>query len=125
MLPTRLCQKAQVVGGENLSFAWGLVGQAVADSGSIIFFVISGFFAVYAYSLWYKGNSMCGAALGMACNGAFSFWGPFFCWLVLGVACGEEGWNIAPIGWAAAIVMIVGIFIIAINPLDYLKKKGK
>lgn len=114
-----------VVGGENLSFAWGLVGQAVTDSGSIIFFVISGFFAVYAYSLWYKGNSMCGAALGMACNGAFSFWGPFFCWLVLGVACGEEGWNIAPIGWAAAIVMIVGIFIIAINPLDYLKKKGK
>lgn len=114
-----------LVGGEHAGYAWQLVGQAVSDGRSIIFFVISGFFAVYAYSLWYKGNSMCGAALGMACNGAFSFWGPFFCWLVLGVVCGEPGWNIAPIGWVAAVVMIVGIFIIAVNPLDYLKKKRR
>ena len=66
-----------LVGGEHAGYAWHLVSQAVSDGRSIIFFVISGFFAVYAYSLWYKGNSMCGAALGMACNGAFSFWGPF------------------------------------------------
>ncbi len=111
-----------LVAGENAGFSWWLLGQAYSDGGSIIFFVISGFFAMYAYSLWYKGNSMCGAALGMACNGAFSFWGPFFCWIVLGLVCGQEGWAIPPIGWAAAVVMVIGIFIIAVNPLDFMKR---
>lgn len=113
-----------LVGGEEVSFGWQLVGQAVTDP-SILFFVVSGFFAMMSYGYWYRGNSMCGAALGMACNGAFSFWGPFFCWIVLGVLWNQEGWNIAPIGWAAAVVMIIGVFIIAVNPLDYLKKKGR
>lgn len=111
-----------MIAGENAGFTWQLLGQAFSDGGSIWFFVISGFFAMFAYSLWYKGNSMCGAALGMACNGAFSFWGPFFCWIVLGLGCGQEGWAIAPIGWAAAVVMVIGIFIIAVNPLDFIKK---
>lgn len=111
-----------LVAGENAGFSWQLLGQAYSDGSSIIFFVISGFFAMYAYSLWYKGNSMCGAALGMACNGAFSFWGPFFCWIVLGLVCGQDGWAIPPIGWAAAVVMVIGIFIIAVNPLDFIKK---
>lgn len=111
-----------LVAGENAGFSWRLLGLAYSDGGSIIFFVISGFFAMFAYSLWYKGNSMCGAALGMACNGAFSFWGPFFCWIVLGLVCGQDGWSIPPTGWAAAVVMVVGIFIIAVNPLDFIKK---
>lgn len=115
-----------LVADENAGFSWRLLGEAYSDGGSIIFFVISGFFAMYAYSLWYKGNSMCGAALGMACNGAFSFWGPFFCWIVLGLVCGQDGWAIPPIGWAAAVVMVIGIFIIAVNPLDFVKKgRGK
>ena len=41
-----------LVGGEHAGYAWHLVSQAVSDGRSIIFFVISGFFAVYAYSLW-------------------------------------------------------------------------
>lgn len=106
---------------------FGLTGEliigAVTNFAAMKFFLISGFFAVFAYSLWYKGNSMCGAALGMACNGAFSFWGPFFCWLVLGVFGGREGWNLPPIAWAAALVMIFGILMISMNPLDLLRKK--
>lgn len=108
-------------GGLGLSF--GLIGQAVSSGPAMIWFIVSGFFAVFAYSLWYKGNSMCGAALGMACNGAYSFWGPFFCWLVLGVFAGQEGWALPPIAWAAAIVMIIGILIISMNPLDLFRKK--
>lgn len=108
-------------GGLGLSAS--LIGQAVTSGPAIIWFVVSGFFAVFAYSLWYKGNSMCGAALGMACNGAYSFWGPFFCWLVLGVFVGQEGWALAPIAWAAAIVMVIGILIISMNPLDLFRKK--
>lgn len=107
----------------NFGLAPSLIVQAVASSDAMIWFVVSGFFAVFAYSLWYKGNSMCGAALGMAANGAYSFWGPFFCWLILGVVVGQEGWALAPIAWAAAIVMAIGILIISMNPLDLFKKK--
>ena len=107
----------------NFGLAPGLIGQALTDGPSVIWFVVSAFFAVFAYSLWYKGNSMCGAALGMACNGAYSFWGPFFCWIVLGVFVGQDGWMLAPIAWAAAIVMALGILIIAMNPLDLFRKK--
>ncbi|MEW6696626.1 MAG: hypothetical protein AB1341_04645 [Bacillota bacterium] len=107
----------------NIGLAPSLMGQAVTSGPAIIWFVVSGFFAVFAYSLWYKGNSMCGAALGMACNGTFSFWGPFFCWLVLGVFAGQEGWALPPIAWAAAVVMALGIWIIAMNPLDLFRRK--
>lgn len=107
----------------NIGLAPALVIQAVSSGPALIWFIVSAFFAVFAYSLWYKGNSMCGAALGMACNGAYSFWGPFFCWLILGVFVGQEGWALAPIAWAAAIVMALGILIISMNPLDLFKSK--
>lgn len=106
----------------NLGLGFELLGSAITD-GSIIFFVISGFFALFAFSLWYKGNSMCGAALGMACNGAYSFWGPFFCWLVLGILFKQPDWDVKPVVWIGAVIMIVGILIIAMNPLELFAKK--
>lgn len=103
--------------------AGALVRQAFTDGASVPFFILAGLAAYGAFMFWYKGNSMCGAALGMSCNGTFSFWGPFCCWMVLGVAFGLEGWAIPPVAWVAAVVMIVGIFTIALNPLDLFKKK--
>ena len=111
-----------LITGVGAGGAFGLVGDAIA-SKAIIFFVISGFFAVYAYSLWYKGNSMCGAALGMACNGMYSFWGPLFTWLVAGLYFEIPGLNLAARSWIGAVTMAIGIFIIAMNPLDIFKKK--
>lgn len=101
----------------------GLVVQSFTDSSAMIYFVLAGLSAYLTFMFWYKGTSMSGAALGMSCNGTFSFWGPFVCWVVLGLIFGIEGWTIAPIAWVAAVVMVVGIFIIALNPLDLLKKK--
>ncbi|MCL2588243.1 MAG: hypothetical protein FWD84_02420 [Oscillospiraceae bacterium] len=101
-----------------------IIGQAMTDSTAMPFFIISGFFTLYAFSLWYKGNAMCGTALGMAANGAFSFWGPFFCWIVLGVFWGQEGWALPPVVWFAAILMFIGILFIAVNPFTAFKKKG-
>jgi hypothetical protein len=101
-----------------------LATAALTDGPSMIFFVVSGFFALFAFSLWYKGNSMCGTALGMACNGAYSFWGPFFCWVVLGVFAGQDGWALAPIAWVAAVVMFLGILLIAVNPLELLRRNA-
>ena len=59
----------------------------------------------------------------MACNGAYSFWGPLFCYIVLGIMLKQPGWDVHPIVWVGAIVMSFGILLIAVNPLDFFKKK--
>lgn len=100
-----------------------MVGTAFGDGDAMIWFVLAGLSAYLTFMFWYKGNGMCGAALGMSCNGTFSFWGPFCCWILIGVIFGQEGWNMPPIAWAAALVMVAGIFTIAMNPLDLFKKK--
>ncbi|MDR2957484.1 MAG: DMT family transporter [Coriobacteriales bacterium] len=102
-----------------------LVGGALTSPTAMVFFLVSGFCSAITFAFWYKGTSMIGAALSMACNGAFSFWVPFFCWLILGVIFGQDGFNLLPIQWAAAIIMVFGIFLIAINPLDWFRKKAK
>lgn len=100
-----------------------LAVQAFTSGPAMIWFALSGFCAFYSFMSWYRGNSMCGAALGMACNATYSFWGPFCCWILLGVINGMEGWALAPIAWIAAVLMIFGILVIAMNPLDLFKKK--
>ncbi|MBQ5727692.1 MAG: hypothetical protein IIV56_02040, partial [Mailhella sp.] len=94
-----------------------------ADFESMKWFCVAGFFCCMTFMLWYKGNAMCGAALGMACNGTFSFWGPFFCWIWLGLVFGLEGWNMPLVAWVAAVLMVAGIFTIATNPLEFFSKK--
>ncbi|QJB57078.1 hypothetical protein [Pseudodesulfovibrio sp. zrk46] len=101
----------------------GMVAQSFTDASAMPWFLAAGLSAYLTFMYWYKGNAMCGAALGMACNGTFSFWGPFCCWIVLGVAMGIDGWNMAPIAWAAAVVMVIGIFFISMNPMDLFKKQ--
>lgn len=110
--------------GERLTYSWGLLVEAIQDGPALAAFAASGFFAMFAYSLWYKGNSMCGAALGMAANGTYAFWGPFFSWLLLGVCYGQEGWTIPFIGWVSAFVMILGILIIAVDPRMFFHRKA-
>lgn len=100
-----------------------MVGQSFTDMASIPWFILAGLSAYLTFMYWYKGNAMCGAALGMACNGTFSFWGPFCCWIILGLIMGIDGWSMPPIAWAAAVIMTLGIFIISMNPMDLLKKK--
>lgn len=101
-----------------------LATQAFTSGPAMFWFALAGFCAFLSYMTWYRGNSMCGAALGMACNGTFSFWGPFSCFIVLGVFAGMDGWALPPIVWIAAILMVFGILVIAMNPLDLFKKKG-
>lgn len=63
--------------------------------------------------------------LGMACNATYAFWGPLFCWLILGLGFGQSGWDIPLIGWVSAVVMVLGIFIIAVDPRTLLKRGNK
>ncbi|CCO23628.1 hypothetical protein [Maridesulfovibrio hydrothermalis] len=101
--------------------SFGMVVQSFTNPEAIIWFALAGLSAYLTFMYWYKGNAMCGAALGMSCNGTFSFWGPFCCWIILGVMFGYEGWAMPPIAWAAALIMIIGIFIISMNPMDLFK----
>lgn len=107
----------------NPGFSMNLAVQAFTSGPAMIWIAASGLCAFVSYMCWYKGNSMCGAALGMACNGTYSFWGPFSCWIVLGVFAGIDGWSLKPIAWVAAILMIFGILVISMNPMDLLNKK--
>ncbi|WP_283170940.1 hypothetical protein [Curtanaerobium respiraculi] len=108
----------------------GLYGQllegALSDPSTALL-LVSGFFAMYAYSLWYKGNSMCGTALGMACNGMYSFWGPLFIWVINGAlnlgGAAEAYPPLMPVQWIAAAVMAFGIFVIATDPFAFLARK--
>ncbi|GAA0086503.1 membrane protein [Clostridium sp. CTA-7] len=111
--------------GDGVGFSANLVVEAFTSSSSMIWFALSGLCAFVSYMCWYNGNSMCGAALGMACNGTYSFWGPFCCWIVLGVFAGMDGWALPPVVWIGAVLMIFGILVIAMNPLDLFRKKNK
>ncbi len=111
-----------VIGGAD---ALSCMGAALTDWDSMRYFAVAGFACYWGFMLWYKGNAMCGAPLGMACNGAYSFWGPFFCWIWLGLVFGLDGWSMPPVAWAAAVIMVVGIFTIATNPLAlFSRNKG-
>lgn len=112
-----------IIAGGGLGMSVEYFTQAVMNSEVMFWFIVSGFFAMFAFSLWYKGNSMCGAALGMACNGAYAFWTPLFCWLIPGIFLGELGAPIPTIGWIAAVLMALGILVIAMNPMDLLRQK--
>lgn len=112
--------------GGDLARVPAMLSAAAADP-SILVFAVSGLFAMPAFSFWYKGNSMCGTALGMACNGMYAFWGPLFIWLQMGVlGVGGMAADYPPltaVQWAGAVVMVAGIFLIAVNPASPLKKK--
>ena len=116
-----------IVGGEAACIP-ELTGAALT-SPALLIFVISGFFAMPAFSFWYKGNSMCGAALGMACNGMYAFWAPFFIWLIMGALnIGGKAADyppLEPIQWIGALIMIAGIFCIAVNPTSLFGRASK
>lgn len=105
------------------------VAGAALTSPALLIFAISGLFAMPAFSFWYKGNSMCGTALGMACNGMYAFWGPFFIWVVMGLlgigGMAEAYPPLAGIQWIGAIVMVAGIFCIAVDPVAWVRSRMK
>lgn len=113
--------------GDGWAMVPNLLGAALGDA-SVLVFAVSGLFAMPAYSFWYKGNSMCGTALGMACNGMYAFWGPFFIWLFLGVLdLGGMSASYPPLSatqWLGAVVMVVGIFVIAVSPSRWFGRGG-
>ena len=119
-----LCSLLAMIGGDGIGSGLVLVGHALADGPSIWMFIVAGIFASWSFKFWYKGASMCGAALGMGCNGTYAFWGPMYCLVVCGLIFGGEGWNIAWPGWVGAIIMVIGIFVLAISQQKATEKEA-
>ena len=119
-----LCSLLSLMGGDGIGSGLALVGHALADGPSIWMFIVAGIFASWSFKFWYKGASMCGAALGMGCNGTYAFWGPMYCLVVCGLIFGGEGWNIAWPGWVGAITMVIGIFVLAISQQKATEKEA-
>ena len=109
-----LCSLLAMIGGDGIGSGLVLVGHALADGPSIWMFIVAGIFASWSFKFWYKGASMCGAALGMGCNGTYAFWGPFWCFIVCGLIFGTDGYAIPWQGWVGALIMVIGIFVLAI-----------
>ena len=105
----------------NIALAPELTFKALASGPSLPWFLLSGLCAGLSFGLWYKGNSMCGTALGMACNATYSFWVPLFTWLFLGLILGQEGLAMGVWQWVAAFLMVIGIFLIAVNPITFVR----
>jgi drug/metabolite transporter (DMT)-like permease len=112
-----------IMAGGNGLFG-SLLGQALASPAAMALFAVSGLFSFLSFGLWYRGNAMCGTALGMACNGSYSFWTPLFCWLVIGVGFGLPGWNVSTIVWWAAPIMFIGLTLVAVNPLEMFRHRS-
>jgi uncharacterized membrane protein len=110
--------------GEPLGQSYVLVAQALTDKSSVVFFACSGFAAYFSFMSWYRANSMCGTALGMAINGTYTFTAPLFTWIIVGLVLGFDGYALPSVAWVAAVVNLVGICLIAVNPLDMVKKDG-
>nr|WP_291581244.1 hypothetical protein [Clostridium sp. UBA6640] len=110
-----------MAGGINIST--DLVVQAFTSTPAMAWFALSGLLSFVTFMAWYAGNSMCGAGLGTSCNATYSFFGPLFCLLVLGVYGGMDGWALPSVAWIGAAVMMLGIVTISMNPLNLFRKK--
>ncbi|WP_411682212.1 hypothetical protein [Clostridium thailandense] len=104
--------------------SFSLAAQAFASGPAMGWFILSGLLSVITFMTWYAGNSMCGAGLGTACNGTYSFFGPLFCLLLLGVYGGMDGWSLPSVAWVGAVIMMFGILTISMNPLDLFRRKN-
>ena len=104
-----------MIGEGGIGAGLNLLGTAMTDAPSIWLFFISGIFASFSFKFWYKGSSMCGAALGMGCNGTYAFWGPLWCFIVIGLIFGADGYSIPVRGWIGAVIMVIGIVVLAIS----------
>ena len=104
-----------MIGTGGIGTGLQLLGTAMIDTPSIWMFFISGIFASFSFKFWYKGSSMCGAALGMGCNGTYAFWGPLWCFIVMGLIFGADGYSIPVRGWIGAVIMVIGIVVLAIS----------
>ena len=111
--------------GEPLGQSYAYVAHALMDGSSIAFFACSGFAAYFSFMSWYRANAMCGTALGMAINGTYTFTAPLLTWVIVGLVLGFDGYALPSVAWIAAVVNLLGICLIAVNPLDAVKKSRR
>lgn len=89
---------------------------------AFIMIAIAALTGAVTFLSWYKSNSMCGVAKGMALNGTYALWGILFSFL-LGLAHLTNGVQLTVTLIIGAIVITIGAVLVAINPMEFIKKK--
>lgn len=95
---------------------FGLFTAAVQVPTIMLIIGVAGLLTAISFLSWYKANSTCGCATGMALNITYVFWGIFFSVLLLG----QELTVLMTVG---SIILLLGALFVSVNPLDFFKKK--
>ncbi|MGL4849446.1 MAG: DMT family transporter [Clostridium sp.] len=93
-----------------------MLGKVFMHPEALIMILIAGLTGAITFLSWYKSNSMCGVAKGMALNGTYALWGILFTFLLGKVV-------ITPTLIIGAIIITVGAILVAINPMEFFKKE--
>ena len=91
------------------------VGKLI-QSREIFYFAGIAILGATTYLSWYKAVDYIGAAMGTALNSTAAFWAIIFSWLILGT-------EITPYLAVCGAVIIIGVFIFAIDPKEFRKNK--
>ncbi|MHC1749686.1 MAG: DMT family transporter [Cellulosilyticaceae bacterium] len=94
----------------------GLFAAAVQVPSILLIIGGAGLLTAISFLSWYKANSTCGCATGMALNITYVFWGIFFSVLLLG-----QQLTVPMV--VGSVVLLLGALFVSVNPMDLIKKK--
>ncbi len=89
----------------------------VAQNTEILYFAGIAILGATTYLSWYKAVDYVGAAMGTALNSTAAFWAIVFSAILLGT-------EITPYLAMCGLIIILGVFIFAIDPKDFIGKKS-
>lgn len=96
----------------------GLFKEVLGTVNVVVIIAFGALFAAISFLTWYVSNSMAGVATGMSLNITYVLWGVVFAAVFLGS-------SLTPTVIAGAIIITVGAVLVAIDPSEFLKKKGE
>ena len=98
-----------------------LYGRVFMHVDALAMIALAALTGAITFLSWYKSNSMCGVAKGMALNGTYALWGILFSF-ILGVLHLTSGVKITPALIIGAVIITIGAILVAINPMEFFKK---
>ena len=99
-----------------------LYGKVFMHVGALAVIAAAALTGAVTFLSWYKSNSMCGVAKGMALNGTYALWGILFSF-ILGIFHLTSGVHLTAALIIGAVIITVGAILVAINPMEFFKKK--
>ncbi|MPQ43634.1 DMT family transporter [Clostridium tarantellae] len=93
-----------------------MFGKAMVSPAPLVIIAVAALAAAVSFLTWYKANSMCGVAQGMALNSTYVLWGIIFSYFL-----GQAEMTTTLI--VGAILVTLGAMLVAIDPREMFSKK--